>query len=248
MENKYNIVLAIPVKNCSQFLLNLCKEIEKLDYPKENLSVMFLENDSTDNSWASCLIAISYLSKYKYRSLGCVKKDMGFHLSHTSRHLPEYQAKRLDCLNKIRQNLVDISLLDNDYLFFIDADYIKIPVDILDKLLNAKADIVVPILCFENGRIYDFTTCILREGVCLNVPQILEKYPNEDYVEVDLVNAPFMARRETFEKIRFDCGGGDQEGPCFSRQAVKLGYKCVAAMNCPIIHANIAGDLPNEKS
>ncbi len=63
-----NIVLAIPVKNCSQFLPNLCKEIEKLDYPKENLSIMFLENDSTDGSWASCLIGISYLSKYKYRS------------------------------------------------------------------------------------------------------------------------------------------------------------------------------------
>jgi len=248
MQNLPNISLAIPVKNCSQFIMNLCKQIENFDYPKENLSITFLENDSTDNSWTSCLLGTAYLSKYNYKALNCCKYNWGYNLSHTSRHLEEVQEKRLECIAKSRQMLVDISLRDNDYLYFIDADCVKFLSNTLQILLEAKADIVVPILVLENGSVYDYSTSITKEGKIIYVKDMLEMYPNSKYIKVDVVNAPFMARREVFEKVKFDLNGKNQEGPAFSAKAIEYGYNCYASLNCPVIHANIASNLQIAKN
>lgn len=237
-----NIVLAIPVKNCAKYLPWLGRQILNFDYPRENISVAFLENDSDDNSWEVVQKVAADLSALEYRRVDADQIHTGFKLAHESRHVESVQIQRLKSLYVIRQKMIDDYLRDNDYLWYIDADCIYVPEHSIKEMLRAKADIVVPILYLPNGFLYDCTTCKFMNGQALKVNELAQVFPGETFIEVDLANAPFMASREVLQKVRYEgCADGDQEGPCFSRNAAKLGIKPVAALGVKILHAAVTG-------
>ena len=237
-----NIVLAIPVKNCARYLPWLGRQILNFDYPRENLSIAFLENDSDDNSWEVVQQVAADLSAREFRSVEVEQFSTGFKLAHESRHVASAQIDRLKSLYVIRQRMVDNFLRDNDYLWWIDADCIYVPEHSIKEMLRANADIVVPILYLPNQILYDCTTCKFMNGQALKVNELAHVFPGESFIEVDLANAPFMASREVLQKVRYEgCADGDQEGPCFSRNAAKLGYKPVAALGVRILHAAVTG-------
>jgi glycosyltransferase involved in cell wall biosynthesis len=240
----HKVTLVIPVKNCARYLDQLIHQIRRLDYPKELLSIAFLENDSDDTSWPTIQRLVAELEHEGYREVEAEQYSVGFKLAHESRHVDSVQVERLRCLYKIRQHLVDRFLKDNDFLWYIDADCIYIPQDALRELLRAGADIAIPILTLPNGALYDMTTCRFEHGQALKVHELIQIYPDEDFVNVDLANAPFLASRKVLEQVKYECEDGDQEGPCFSRNAAKLGIKPVAAVNVRIIHAPVRGDKP----
>lgn len=236
------VVIAIPVKNCAIYLEWLIRQIQGLDYPRDHISIAFLENDSDDNSWEVIQKIVKGLDSEEYRQVNAEQFHTGFKLPHTSRHLPSVQRERLQSLYTIRQRLVDQFLRDNDYLWYVDADCIMIPNYALKEMLRSGGEIVVPILHYPDMKLYDFTTVKLVNGSYLKVDELMKIYPGEDFIEVDLANAPFMAARAVFEKVRYEGCLDDQEGPCFCRNAAKCGIKPVAAVNVKILHAAVVGN------
>jgi glycosyltransferase involved in cell wall biosynthesis len=143
--NKKNVLIGIPVKNCGAWLENTVNQIINLDYNKENLSIVFVENDSDDYS----INVIEYcvnklLAKYKYRSIQYEKKDTGFKLPHESRHDFRHMDKRMNSLKTIRNHIVDNYLADNGYIWWVDADYQYIPPNFLKESLEFDTDIIMP--------------------------------------------------------------------------------------------------------
>lgn len=243
-----NVVLAIPVKNCAQYLGNLMRQIDALDYPKEKLSIAIVENDSTDDSWEKIQQIEQDLKFSPYRSVCIEKRDTGFILPHSSRHRNEVQVKRLRNLAVIRQYIVDSYLDDNDYLFWIDADYIYLPPNTISELLKPRHDIIVPILYLPGGILYDRTTCrIGQDGNNIKIDELMMDDPESHYIRVDLANAPFMASRRAFKMARYECEDTDQEGPCFCRQAAKSGIFPYAAVNVRIIHPMSESNMTLQK-
>lgn len=242
-----NVVLAIPVKNCAKFLPNLMRQIDLLNYPKEHLSLAFVENDSTDTSWLQIQAIEQELRMSPYRSVKIEKRDIGYTLPHESRHLDEVQKDRIKAIISVRQHMVDTYLEDNDYLFWIDSDYIYIPPNTISELLRPNLDIVVPLLFLPGGQLYDHTTCKFEGGVVKKAIELIKENPGVDYVRVDLANAPFMASRKAYQSARYICEDNDQEGPCFCRQAAKVGIYPYAALNVRIIHAPVTGSKPVSK-
>ena len=162
MENK--VLIGIPVKNCGAWLEATVRQIINLDYYKENLSIVFVENDSEDYSYQVVDYCVNkLLSKYNYRSVCFEKKDMGFSLPHESRHDFRHMKNRMNSLKIIRNHIIDVYLKDNDYLWWVDADYRKIPYDILKVAMSHNKDILMPRVEI-NGKNYDGMTCGIYEN------------------------------------------------------------------------------------
>lgn len=240
-----NVVLAIPVKNCGKYIDNLMHQIAMLDYPRENISIAIVENDSDDDTWARVQRFADQERLSDYREVSIEKRDTGFKLPHHSRHVEEIQQERLNVLANMRQYMVDAYLRDNDYLWWIDADCIFIPQNALKELLRPEHDIVVPILVMPGGSLYDHTTIRFEvDGGASKVPDLVAENPDADFIRVDLANAPFLASSKAFKLARYECEAMDQEGPCFCRQAAKHGIFPYAAVNVHIIHAPSYGRVP----
>ena len=250
-----NVLIGIPVKNCGAWLENTVKQIINLDYHKENISIVFLENDSDDYSCAVIEYCVSkLLSKYNYRSVKHEKKDTGFKLPHESRHDFKYMQKRMNSLKIIRNYIVDKYLLDNDFIWWVDADYLYIPPNFLIDSIKFDTDIIMPRVEVD-GENYDGMThaWLNGEGVPINE---VAKYFNDDFYPMNIVECAALISRKVFDHgIRYDSGflkgqdGKDyfhQEGPFFSYMAKHAGFKLYGCLKHVICHQPINGQVPFE--
>ena len=251
--NKKNVLIGIPVKNCARWLENTVKQIINLDYDKQNLSIVFVENDSEDNSFAVIEYCIhELLSKYRYRSIKYEKKDIGFKLPHESRHDFRHMDKRMNSLKIIRNYIVDNYLSDNSYLWWVDADYQYIPTNFLKESIEFDTDIIMPRV-EVNGVNYDAMTHTKIDGVSVHIDEVAKKFDNTFY-PMNLVECAALISRKVFDSgLRYDSGiinevGGNdlflQEGPHFSYRAKLSGFKLYGSLKHIIIHQPINGAVP----
>jgi glycosyltransferase involved in cell wall biosynthesis len=252
--NKKNVLIGIPVKNCGSWLENTVRQIINLDYDKENLSIVFVENDSDDNSFAVIEYCIhELLSKYRYRSIKYEKKDIGFKLPHESRHDFRHMDKRMNSLKTIRNYIVDNYLVDNGYIWWVDADYQYIPPNFLKESVEFGTDIIMPRV-EVNGTNYDGMTHAYIDGVCIPIDEVAKKFDDVFY-PMNLVECASLISRNVFDSgIRYDSGllkGDDgitehyyQEGPHFSLRAKLAGFKLYGSLKHVIIHQPINGTIP----
>lgn len=250
-----NILIGIPVKNCGAWLENTVKQIINLQYDKENISIVFIENDSDDYSFAVIEYCVNkLLSKYNYRSVKYEKRDIGFKLPHESRHDFRHMEKRMNSLKIIRNYIVDTYLLDNDFLWWIDADYQYIPSNFLIDAVNLDTDIVMPRVEVE-GKNYDGMTYALIDNAGVPIDEVAKKF-DDTFYPMHLVECASLVSRKVFDSgIRYDSGiikGDDgnecflQEGPHFSYKARLAGFKLYGSLKHIIIHQTINGMMPFE--
>lgn len=250
-----NILIGIPVKNCGAWLENTVKQIININYDKEHISIVFIENDSDDYSYAVIeYCANKLLSKYNYRSIKYEKRDTGFKLPHESRHDFRHLNKRMNSLKIIRNYIVDTYLLDNDFLWWVDADYQYIPPNFLIDAVNFDTDIVMPRVEVE-GKNYDGATHTDINGKGVYIDEVAKQFDDVFY-PMNLVECAALVSRKVFDSgIRYDSGhlvGDDgkehyfQEGTHFSRQAKVAGFKLYGSLKHIIIHQTINGMMPFE--
>jgi len=250
---KKNVLIGIPVKNCGAWLENTVNQIINLDYDKENLSIVFVENDSDDNSFAVIEYCVhKLLSKYKYRSIKYEKKDIGFKLPHESRHDFRHMDKRMNSLKLIRNYIVDTYLLDNGYIWWVDADYKYIPPNFLKDAVDFNTDIIMPRV-EVNGTNYDGMTHAYIDGVGVPIDEVSKKFDDVFY-PMRLVECAALISRSVFDsRLRYDSGiikekdGTEhflQEGPYFSYRAKLAGFKLYGSLKHVIIHQDINGSIP----
>lgn len=255
-----NVLIGIPVKNCGPWIEHTVRQIIGIDYSKDKLSIVFVENDSDDYS----LEVIKYcaeklLSKHNYKSLRYEKKDVGFHLPHTSRHDFSHMKSRMNSLRIIRNHIVDTYLENNDFLWWIDADYKTIPSGLLQEVVSFDGDIIMPRVEVD-GTNYDGMTHAIIDGEKMYIDKVAEKYKHlECFYPMNLVECAAIVSRRVFDYgIRYDSGqsivnGEDcflQEGPYFSMLAKQAGFKLYGELRHVIIHQSIGGStpfIPNEQ-
>ncbi len=249
-----NILIGIPVKNCGAWIETTIRELINLDYHKENISIVFIENDSEDYSYQALEYCVNkVLSKYNYRSIVLEKRDTGFSLPHQSRHDFRHMSGRMNSLKIIRNYIVDTYLKDNDYLWWVDADYRKIPYDLLKVVIPYDKDVVMPRVEIF-GTNYDGMSAGMYENKLYNIQQLSKLVTDCDIYPMEIVECASIISRRVFDAgIRYDSGNvvmsdGStmffQEGPYFSYLAKKKGFKLYGLMNRVIDHQEICGTKP----
>jgi len=246
------ILIGIPVKNCESWLKNTVQQIINLDYNKENISIVFIENDSDDHS----LTVIKYcvnklLTKYKYRSVNYEKKDIGFKLPHQSRHDFRHLDKRMNSLRIVRNYIVDNYLLDNDFVWWVDADYKFIPPTLLKDAINFDKDIIMPRVEVNNIN-YDGQTRGYVDGKIFKINEI-SSMVNDDIYPMEMIECAAIISRKVFDTgIRYESGflteeNGNkiylQEGPHFAYRAKKKGFQLYGLLKHVIVHQDIVGTV-----
>jgi hypothetical protein len=159
----------------------------------------------------------------------------------------------MNSLKIIRNHIIDVYLKDNDYLWWVDADYRKIPYDILKVAMSHNKDILMPRVEI-NGKNYDCMTQCIYDGKVTHIDALSKLMPDTDIYPMDIVECASFISRKVFDSgLRYDSGSillenGDemflQEGPFFSHMAKQRGFELYGLLNRVIEHQEIVGTVP----
>jgi glycosyltransferase involved in cell wall biosynthesis len=138
------VLILTPVKNASRYLASYFSALTKLTYPRQLISIGFLESDSRDNTYELFSQQAARLSRL-YRRVGVWKRDFGFEIpAGVPRWSTELQLERRATIARSRNHLLSRALVDEDWVLWIDVDVIGYPADIVERLLATGKDIVNP--------------------------------------------------------------------------------------------------------
>ncbi|MEM1726626.1 MAG: glycosyltransferase [Candidatus Bathyarchaeia archaeon] len=112
MENAPLITIGIPIKNRFQYIRSLFEAIEDLDYPKEKIKLIFVDDFSTDGTYEA-LVKWKNKVEEKYYKVVLIRERT---------NIP--QARNL-CIKN----------MEGDYLLFWDSDVIP-PRDLLSEMIS----------------------------------------------------------------------------------------------------------------
>lgn len=242
MSEYKHILIGILVKNCGQYLENLAQQIIRIDYPKEYINIAFLENDSDDKSWDILKTKVTpLLNLYKYKSVYLQGISYGYKLKHTSRHIKEVQQDRYKCITQSRQYIINNFLPGNDFIWWVDADFEKIPPDTLKILLSYNVDCVAPLLKLKNGKLYDSAS---KKGDT-SLEELIKHAGHKELIEIDATNCQELMHRRIFEKgANFYIEGEKNSHLIQSQRMKKLGIKFFLTTKVTVTHHTICGTKP----
>jgi hypothetical protein len=151
-----SILIATPVKDARGYLPRYLENLRALTYAHDRIAVAFIESDSTDGTYEwLCANAAAALSGFQRVEVH--KADFGFR-SEGPRWATSIQRTRREILARSRNRLLQRALRDETWVLWIDADVVRYPADVIEQLLAAKKDIVVPHCLGPNGRTFDLNT------------------------------------------------------------------------------------------
>lgn len=159
----HSIVILTPVHNSENDLVQYVQLLSELDYPKHKISVVFGEDGSEDQT----LKVGKFLCK-ELRRQGFKRAEI-FHFNITGQiegdwndiHNQVLQYKRRKHLAKARNLLLKAGLKDEEYVLWIDADVGVLPPDLIQQLIFANKDVVVPCCLYRKSQytnVYDKNT------------------------------------------------------------------------------------------
>ena len=173
-----------PVKNAKPHLERYFSLLANLTYPAHLLSLGVLDSDSDDALTAADITSIikngytANETKFISGTMGSVllhlprlvaigwsrvsigTHNFGYSLSSTTRHDLSEQFRRRATLARSRNRLLSLALRDEvEWVLWIDSDLTSYSPNVLDELLNAGRDIVVPnVVVAPGGRSYDLNS------------------------------------------------------------------------------------------
>ncbi|MFC0601242.1 glycosyltransferase [Streptomyces palmae] len=156
-----SVLVLTPVKDAARFLPGYFDNLRGLDYPHEAISLGLLEGDSQDETWDVLQRALPELER-RYRRVTLVRHHAGVRLP-GQRWEPGVQRERRAALARVRNHLLSRALSDEQWVLWVDVDVTSYPPDLVQRLLAARKDIVVPHCVSEpNGPSFDLNTFLLR--------------------------------------------------------------------------------------
>ncbi|WP_374440165.1 glycosyltransferase [Stella sp.] len=158
-----SILVATPVKNAARYLDRYFALLERLDLDPARLSIGLLDSDSTDDTWGR-LQARRPMLEARFRRVTMVRHDFGYRLPPGPRYQASVQRERRATLARSRNRLLSAALRDEDWVLWIDADVCDYPPDLVERLVAAGHDVVVPHCVLPDGRTYDLNTFVLPAG------------------------------------------------------------------------------------
>jgi hypothetical protein len=150
------VLVLTPVKDIEPVLDRYFAALDTLTYPRELMSIAFLESDSSDATYRLLEERIETLRR-RFRSAALFKKDFGFRIpKNVPRWAKSIQVERRTILAKSRNHLLFRALDDEDWVLWLDADVEEYPPDVIQRLLATGKEIVQPHCVREyGGRSYD---------------------------------------------------------------------------------------------
>lgn len=245
-------VILTPVKDAERHLDRYVGNIEALDYPRESLSIGFLESDSRDQTLAAVRHLVPRLQERCAR-VTVVKKDFGLALpAAVPRWTAPLQLMRRSVLAKARNHLLFRALQDEDWVLWLDVDVMSYPRDLIQRLLAFNRDILHPHCVLEPGG-----TTFDRNGWADHGHKLLQDFRGDgEPVALDAVGAsvllvradrhrdglifpPFPYGRESAAMRPshpvWDSGEIESEG--FGLLALDMGYQCWGLADLEVVHA-----------
>lgn len=247
------LLILTPVKNAGAHLGRYFALLSRLNFPHENLSLGFLESDSTDSTYADIEVLLPDLDR-RYRRARLWKKDFGLYLpAGMPRWAPGLQIPRRTILAKSRNHLLMRALDDEDWVLWIDVDLADYPPDIIERLLAYDKDILQPhCVVRPSGKTYDLNAWA-RDGA----QGLADLRGGEDLARLDsvggtmllvradchrdgLIFPPFFYGRAS-EAIRrkhplFGNAAGEIETEGLGIMARDMGLQCWGLPNLEIVH------------
>ena len=151
MTQSESVLVLTPVKDAEKFLDTYFSSIYRLTYPREVISLAFLESDSLDNTYARLMEKLPELRSH-FRSASLWKRDFGFHIPpNIPRWLEHIQRERRSVLARSRNHLLSHALDDQDWVLWLDVDVVEYPPDIIERLMATGKDIIQPHCVIEYG-------------------------------------------------------------------------------------------------
>jgi UDP:flavonoid glycosyltransferase YjiC (YdhE family)/glycosyltransferase involved in cell wall biosynthesis len=250
------LLILVPVKDGIGFLPGLFANLASLTYPHGRISVAFLESDSADGTPDWLRERLPALQR-EFARAELFQRNFDLRLA-APRWEPGLQLRRRSVLARSRNYLLARALRDEEWVLWIDADVAAWPPDVIERLLAAGRDIVVP-HCLRVGtaETFDLNTFrlapdagaldwspYLLDGI-LQPPKgfgrtYLSGLREFDCVEVDGVGGTMLLVRADLhrEGLVFPSapyrGYIETEGLAFL--ARDLGHRCWALPNLEIFH------------
>jgi glycosyltransferase involved in cell wall biosynthesis len=247
-----NVLILTPLKGAVRHLPRYVELIERLDWPRDHLSVALLEGDSADGTYAVAEGLLPRLGR-RARRAELYKRDFGFNMpAGVPRWAPAFQLMRRSVLARARNHLLFRALDDEDWVLWIDVDVIDYPPDILRELLAAMVDIVVPhCVNTPGGKTFDLNNWAAEGTVTLADAR------GSGLMRLDAVGGTMLLIRADVHrdglvfptyrygvespKIRKDhplWGKGEIETEGLGAMASDMGIQCWGMPDIEIIHAD----------
>jgi hypothetical protein len=151
VRNDPTVLVLTPVKDAEPVLDRYFAAIDTLTYPRELMSIAFLESDSSDGTYRLLEERIGTL-RQRFRSAALFKKDFGFRIpKNVPRWARSIQIERRGILAKSRNHLLFRALGDEDWVLWLDADVEDYPPDVIQRLLATGKEILQPNCVREYG-------------------------------------------------------------------------------------------------
>jgi GT2 family glycosyltransferase len=155
------VLVLTPLKDAAAHLPGYLEKLRSLDYPREAISLGLLEGDSEDST-PELLRQVLPGLEAEYRRVTLVHRDFGLHVA-GPRWEPGLQRRRRSVLAKVRNHLLTRALADEEWVLWLDVDVTDYPADLIQRLLGARKDIVVPhCATTAGGPTYDLNTFVLH--------------------------------------------------------------------------------------
>lgn len=150
------VMVATPVKDAADYLEAYFLLLGELSYPRDRLSLAFLESDSEDSTYADLERRLPGLRR-RCRRAGLWKHNFGYRIpAGTSRHEDAVQPERRSVLARSRNHLLARGLDDEEWVLWLDVDVIDTPADVIERLLATGKEIVQPhCVLVPGGPTYD---------------------------------------------------------------------------------------------
>ena len=146
-----NVLILTPLKDAEAFIPGYYQRLTQLTYPKNRISLAFLEGDSKDSTFAEVNDRLPRFRKH-FRRAELWKRDYGFNIpAGVARWAQPIQVQRRSILAKSRNYLLSRALDDEDWVLWLDVDVIEYPPDIIERLVAAQKDIIQPHCVLEYG-------------------------------------------------------------------------------------------------
>jgi Anp1/Glycosyltransferase sugar-binding region containing DXD motif len=139
---KGRVLVAVPARDAAESIDSLFERILALRYPRDDLSLAFLEGDSGDDT-LNRVNAFARLHGSGFRRIQVIKRDFGVKTP-TPRWAPAMQRSRRSHIARVRNELIRQALQDEDWVLWVDSDIVGFTDDILTTLLSTGARIVHP--------------------------------------------------------------------------------------------------------
>ncbi|MBT2759848.1 glycosyltransferase [Paenibacillus sp. ISL-20] len=199
------ITIAAPIRDREWILPYYLKHIENIDYPKDKIELLFVINDSSDNTYHLLNdFKNTHINSYKKIRLDTYNRNMPSDI----REIVSRKKYIFDHLSKLKNYIM--SKVKTDFLLFLDSD-ILVPSDIITNLLNHQKDIVSGLIWNgylvspEKPYLYPNVMKLIENNQYSHIVNYRIKNidPSPHLINVDLTGAVILLSKKVYKSIKY---------------------------------------------